>query len=210
MKKQGILVVISGFSGVGKGTVVKKLRKTYDNYAVSISVTTRSPRDEEKDGEAYFFKTVSEFEQMIEEDALIEYANYVGNYYGTPKAYVEKQLAEGKDVILEIEVQGALKIKEKYPDTLMLFMVPPSAAVLKERLIGRGTETPEVIESRLAKAVEESMGIEAYDYLVVNDDLDACVEEVHRMIIGEHHKISRRLEDIEELRKQLNEFSKGE
>ena len=138
---KGILVVVSGFSGSGKGTVMKRLMEKYDNYALSVSVTTRSPRPGEKDGEAYFFRTKEEFEQMIQEDGLIEYAQYVENYYGTPRKYVEEQLASGKDVILEIEIQGAMKIREKFPDTLLVFVCPPSMEELKNRLVGRGTET---------------------------------------------------------------------
>lgn len=210
MKKQGSLVVVSGFAGTGKGTVMKELLKKYDSYALSVSATTRNPRPGEVDGEAYFFKTKEEFEKMIEEDAFVEYACYVGNYYGTPKKYVEEQLAAGKDVILEIEIQGALKIKEKYPQALLLFIAPPSAEVLKQRLTDRGTETPEVIEQRLARAAEESQGIENYDYLVVNDDLAECVENVHHMISSAGWKMSRREKDVKELRRQISTFAKGE
>ena len=153
MKRKGILIVISGFSGAGKGTLVKQLMKTYDNYALSISMTTRSPRQGERDGVEYFFSTRENFEKKIAEDGLIEYAEYCGNYYGTPRSYVGQQLKEGKDVILEIEIQGALKVKEKLPETLLLFVTPPSAKVLKERLVGRGTETMEVIEQRMSRAV---------------------------------------------------------
>lgn len=210
MKKQGTLVVVSGFAGTGKGTVMKELLGRYDSYALSISATTRQPRPTEVDGREYFFKTKEEFEKMIEEDAFLEYACYVGNYYGTPKKYVEEQLANGRDVILEIEIQGALHIKEQFPDALLLFIAPPSADVLKQRLIDRGTETEEVIAQRLARAVEESQGIEAYDYLVVNDDLEECVETVHRMIQSAGWKMSRRKKDVEELRNQISKFSKGE
>lgn len=210
MKKQGILVVVSGFAGTGKGTVMKELLKRYDNYALSVSATTRSPRDGERNGVEYFFKTKEEFEQMIREEAFLEYACYVENYYGTPKAYVEEKMAEGMDVILEIEIQGALAIKEKFPEAVLLFIAPPSADVLKQRLVGRATETPEVIEKRLARAVEESEGIENYDYLVVNDDLTECVETVHNMIQSEHWKMSRRNEDVEKLRKEISKFAKGE
>ena len=147
MDKKGILIVVSGFSGSGKGTIMKELLKNYDNYALSISATTRNPREGEEDGREYFFKTVEEFEKMIAQDELIEYARYVNNYYGTPRDYVESQLLEGKDVILEIEIQGALKVKEKFPETLLLFVTPPDAKTLEERLVGRGTETAEVIAS---------------------------------------------------------------
>ena len=210
MKKQGTLVVVSGFAGTGKGTVMKELLDRYDSYALSISATTRNPRPGEVDGREYFFKTKEEFEEMIERNEFVEYACYVGNYYGTPKKYVQEQLAAGKDVILEIEIQGALNIKSQFPDALLLFIAPPSADVLKARLVGRGTETEEVIEQRLARAVEESKGIENYDYLVVNDDLDECVENVHQMIQSAGWKMSRREADVEELRRQISKFSKGE
>ena len=130
MREKGILIVVSGFSGSGKGTIMKELLKQYDNYALSISATTRNPRPGEEDGREYFFKTVEDFEKMIAKEELIEYARYVDNYYGTPRAYVEEQLEAGKDVILEIEIQGALKVKEKFPDTLLLFVTPPSAEEL--------------------------------------------------------------------------------
>jgi len=210
MKKQGTLVVVSGFAGTGKGTVMKELLGRYDSYALSISATTRKPRPGEADGREYFFKTTEEFEQMIAEGEFVEHACYVGNYYGTPKKYVQEQLEEGKDVILEIEIQGALNIKSQFPDALLLFIAPPSADVLKSRLVGRGTETEEVIEQRLARAVEESKGIENYDYLEVNDDLDECVETVHQMIQSAGWKMSRREKDVEELRRQISKFSKGE
>ena len=190
MTKKGILTVISGFSGAGKGTIVRELVDRY-GYAVSISATTRDPRAGEQDGVHYFFKTKEEFEQMIADGALIEYASYVDNYYGTPKAYVEEQLAAGHDVILEIEIQGALKVKKAFPDTLLLFITPPTAQELRSRLVGRGTEEMSVIESRLSRAVEEAQGIEAYDYLIVNDKLDECVEEVHSIIHNEHFRVSR-------------------
>lgn len=209
-KNRGILIVLSGFSGAGKGTIMKELMKKYaDHYALSISATTRKPRTGETDGVEYFFKSKDEFEKMIAQEELIEYAKYVDNYYGTPKAYVEEQLAAGKDVILEIEIQGALKVKEKFPDTLLLFVTPPSAEELKNRLVGRGTETMDVIESRLSRAVEEAQGIEAYDYLVVNDVLEDCVEEVHSIISNEHYRVLRNLENIQNMRSQLTAFSKS-
>jgi guanylate kinase len=202
--------VVSGFAGTGKGTVMKELLGRYDSYALSISATTRNPRPGEVDGREYFFKTKEEFEQMIANNEFVEYACYVGNYYGTPKKYVQEQLEAGKDVILEIEIQGALNIKSQFPNALLLFIAPPSADVLKARLVGRGTESEDVIEQRLARAVEESKGIENYDYLVVNDDLDECVETVHQMIQSAGWKMSRREADVEELRRQISKFSKGE
>ena len=208
-KNKGLLIVLSGFSGSGKGTIMKELMRRYsEQYALSISATTRNPRPGEIDGVEYFFRTKEEFERMIERDELIEYAKYVENYYGTPKAYVEEQLAAGKDVILEIEIQGALKVKEKFPDTVLMFVTPPSAEELKKRLVGRGTEEMSVIESRLSRAVEEAQGIEAYDYLVVNDDLDECVEEVHSIIRNEHYRVTRNLSAIYDMRNQLTGFSK--
>ena len=188
MNHQGSLVVVSGFSGAGKGTLMKELLKRYDNYALSISATTRAPREGETDGKEYFFVTKEQFEKMRDERKLIEYAQYVNNYYGTPKEYVEQKMAEGKDVILEIEIQGALKVKKRFPDALLLFVTPPSAEELRRRLVGRGTETLEVINARLARAAEEASGMEAYDYLLVNDDLDRCVEEMHNLIQLQHRK----------------------
>lgn len=209
MSKRGVLVVISGFSGVGKGTVVKKLMEQYEQYALSISATTRSPREGEQEGVHYFYKTREEFEQMIADDALIEYACYVNNYYGTPKSYVEEMLASGKDVILEIELQGALKVKEKFPDTLLLFIAPPNGDVLKERLVGRGTETDDVIADRLARACEEVEWMESYDYIIVNDVLDECVKETHQIIQNEHAKAFRYKEEINVLKEDLKQFAKN-
>lgn len=210
MNKQGLLVVVSGFSGAGKGTAMKRLLEKYDTYALSVSATTRAPREGEQDGREYFFKTVEEFQDMIAKDQLVEYAQYVTNYYGTPKAYVEEQLASGKNVILEIEIQGALKIKEKFPDAVLMFIVPPSTAVLRERLIGRGTETPEVIEARLKRAAEEAEGVEAYDYVVVNDNLEDCVEDINEIIKSEQKKVAKNLTLINNIRDELKSFAEGE
>ena len=210
MEKKGILIVVSGFSGAGKGTLMKRMLEKYeDQYALSISATTRKPREGEVDGREYFFKTKEEFEKMIAKAELIEYAKYVENYYGTPKAYVEEQLNAGKDVILEIEIQGALKVKQAFPNTLLLFVVPPSAEELKRRLVGRGTESMDVIQSRLSRAVEESEGMEAYDYLVVNDDLDTCVEQMHRIICAEHLRTRRNEAFIGKMKEELKGL-KGE
>ena len=210
MDNQGVLAVISGFSGAGKGTLMRALLERYDNYALSISATTRAPREGEVDGREYFFKTREEFEQMIEHDELVEYAQYVGNYYGTPKEYVFSNLKAGKDVLLEIEIQGALKIKEQFPQTLLLFVTPPSAQILKDRLTGRGTETENVINSRLARAVEEADGCEVYDYLVINDELDAAVENVHRIIRSERQRMQHNLDTIETIKNDLKQFVKGD
>ena len=206
--QKGILTVFSGFSGSGKGTIMKELMNRYqDIYALSISATTRTPRAGEEDGREYFFKSVEEFEKMIEKNELIEYARYVDNYYGTPKQYVQEQLSAGKDVILEIEIQGALKVRELFPEALLLFVTPPDAVTLKGRLEGRGTESAEVIASRLSRAVEESEGMEQYDYLVVNDDLEECVEEVHSIIRREHRKMKYNMCFVKEIKEELKGFS---
>ena len=206
MNRQGILIVVSGFSGAGKGTIMKALTERYEGYALSVSATTRSPRPGEEDGKAYFFKSVEEFEQMIADGALIEYARYVSNYYGTPRSYVEEQLAAGHDVILEIEIQGALAVKEKFPDTLLLFVTPPSAQELERRLRGRGTETDEVIKSRLKRAVEEAEFMDRYDYILVNDELETCVREMHELIQAQRHKTSQNQEFIVEMKEDLKQF----
>ena len=203
MNKKGILIVVSGFSGAGKGTLMKEIMKQYDNYALSISATTRAPREGEVHGKEYFFSTVDEFEKMIANNELIEYAKYVDNYYGTPRAYVEQKLEEGKDVILEIEIQGALKVKENFPETLLLFVTPPTVEELRRRLIGRGTETMEVIENRMKRAVEESEDMDQYDYLVINDDLQTCVREMHQIIQEEHKRTFRNIDFIEQIKREL-------
>ncbi|WP_346910340.1 guanylate kinase [Faecalicatena orotica] len=211
MNRRGILIVVSGFSGSGKGTLMKELLGRYkETYALSISATTRSPREGEVDGREYFFKTREEFEKMIAKDELIEYARYVENYYGTPREYVEKQLEAGKDVILEIEIQGALKVKEAFPDTLLLFVTPPSAEELKKRLVGRGTETMEVIESRMKRAVEEAEGMNRYDYLIINDELEVCTEQMHTIIQSEHHRSFRNTGFMKEIKADLDRSLKGE
>ena len=210
MERNGILIVISGFSGAGKGTLVRGLLKKYDNYVLSVSMTTRPPRGGERDGVEYFFIDKDHFEETIEQNGLIEYASYCGNYYGTPRAYVEEQMAAGKDVILEIEIQGALKIKEKFPESLLIFVTAPSAQELIRRLKERGTESEEVIAQRLARAVEESEGIESYDYIVVNDDLEACVDEIHRLVDAARRVPVRRAALISEIREELKSFAKGE
>lgn len=210
-KKKGILSVVSGFSGSGKGTIMKQLLKQYpDTYALSISATTRTPRSGEVHGREYFFVSQEEFEAMIRDNALLEYAQYVNHYYGTPRDYVFRQLEEGKDVILEIEIQGALKVKEAYPDTLLLFVTPPSAAELKKRLTERGTEDEATIASRLSRAWQEAQGVEQYDYLAVNDNLEECVQEVHGIIQGQHARVKENYPLIETIRAELRNFAKGE
>ena len=210
MDNRGILTVVSGFSGAGKGTLMKRLLEKYDNYSLSISATTRAPRDGEEHGREYFFHSKEEFEELISQDALIEYAQYVENYYGTPKAYVEKQLEAGRDVILEIEIQGALKVKEKMPDTLLMFVTPPTAAELKRRLTDRGTETPEVIEYRLRRASEEAEGMPLYDYVLINDDLEECVDRLHGIIQSQHNTVKNSAPFIEKITSEVAVFAKGE
>ncbi len=207
MKKRGVLVIVSGFSGAGKGTVMKGLMEKYDDYALSISATTRKPREGEVHGVHYFYKTVEEFERMIEQNELIEYAQYVGNYYGTPREYVETQLDAGKNVILEIELQGAMKVKELIKDVVLIFITPPSANELKERLIGRGTEDMDTINARLARAVEESVFMDKYDYLLINDKLDECIDELHNIIQSERSKVDRNAETISLIKEDLKVFS---
>ena len=203
MSDQGILVVVSGFSGAGKGTLIKAMLEKYHNYALSISATTRKPREGEAEGREYFFVTREKFEQLIEEGQLIEHAQYVNHYYGTPRQYVFQQMADGKDVILEIEIQGALKIKERFPDALLLFVMPPSADELKRRLVGRGTETMEVIDQRLHRAADEAEGMTSYDYILVNDQIETCVEAMHQLIQAQHRKVSSNLDFIEQMKSEL-------
>ena len=208
MKQQGILIIISGFAGVGKGTLVKRLVQKYDRYALSISMTTRLPRPGEEDGREYFFVTKEKFEEQIAHQGLIEYASYCGNYYGTPRAYVEEQMAQGKDIILEIEIQGAMKVKERFPNAVLVYVLPPSAAELEMRLRGRATETEEKIKERLGRAAAESEGLEKYDYVIVNDDLDVCEQELHGILCAAHYTPKQNVSFIKELRNGLKKFRK--
>lgn len=211
MEESGLLVVISGFSGSGKGTIMRELIKRYpEEYALSVSATTRTPRDGEVDGKDYFFKTREEFLAMQRNGELLEYAEYVGNCYGTPKAYVEEQLKTSRNVLLEIEIQGALKVKNQLPNTLLVFVTPPSARELKNRLIGRATEEKEIIESRLNMALKEADGCEVYDYLVVNDEISAAVERLHQIIMSERQNMERSHALVEQIQQDLREFLKGD
>ncbi|MGP4072596.1 guanylate kinase [Piscibacillus sp. B03] len=189
--EQGILFILSGPSGVGKGTVRKRLFEEDSDLQYSISVTTRNPREGEQDGVDYFFKSREHFEEMIEQDELIEYAEYVGNYYGTPKQYVEDTLKEGKDVFLEIEVQGALKVRESFPQGVYIFLFPPSLEELKNRIINRGTESEDLIRNRLLEARKEIEMMDAYDYVVVNDEIEKAVHRIQSIVISEHCKRER-------------------
>lgn len=207
---KGVLTVVSGFSGAGKGTVMKRLLEKYDSYALSISVTTRKPREGERDGIEYFFRTRDEFETMIREDQLLEHAEYVGNYYGTPRFYVEDMLAQGKNVILEIEIQGAMKIKEKIPEAVLVFVTPPTIEELRNRLTGRGTETADVIESRLRRAAEESKGMNDYDYILINDQVEECTDRLHQIILSEHCRVQRNQTLINTIQEESRIFMKGD
>ncbi|AST00952.1 guanylate kinase [Geobacillus sp. A8] len=178
---------MSGPSGVGKGTVRKALFSQPDiNLHYSVSVTTRPPREGEVEGVDYFFRTREQFEQMIRENKLLEWAEYVGNYYGTPIDYVEKTLAEGKDVFLEIEVQGAMKVRRAFPEALFIFLAPPSLTELEKRIMGRGTESKELIENRLRAAKEELEMMDEYDYVVENDEVELACERIKAIVIAEH------------------------
>jgi len=183
---RGLLIVLSGPSGVGKGTVCSQLRQKRNDLIYSVSATTRVPREGEIDGVNYFFKTREQFQDMIAQDALLEYAEYVGNYYGTPRDFVDRMLAEGKDVILEIEVQGALKVKQKFPEGIFIFLLPPSMDVLEQRITGRGTENADVISHRMTAAVEEMNLIRYYDYAVVNDEIEEASRRIQSIITAEH------------------------
>ncbi|MBQ9179730.1 MAG: guanylate kinase [Firmicutes bacterium] len=186
--KNGILVVISGPSGAGKGTIVGRILKELDNIGFSTSMTTRSPREGEVDGRDYFFVTEEEFKKAIDEDAFVEYANVHGNYYGTPKSEVASRLERGMNVLLDIDVQGAMNVKKQMPEGVFIFISPPSMEELRARLEGRGKDSAEDIERRLKNAEGEMKLIGEYDYHVVNDDLDTAVEEVKEIIIKEEIK----------------------
>lgn len=194
--KQGLKIVISGPSGSGKGTIVKELIKN-EQFMLSISATTRMPRQGEEEGVHYYFKSTSEFEQMIAEEALLEHANFCGNYYGTPKAPIEEGVKNGKDVILEIEVQGAQQIKQIYDDAVFIFVIPPSLTELEKRLIGRGTETEEVIAKRMGRAKEELAMYKEYDYIVINDTLADAIDQINHIVYTEKLRSSRFEADIE-------------
>ena len=208
---KGILIVLSGFSGSGKGTVVKHLLAKYpQDFALSVSATTRSPREGEEEGVSYFFRSREQFEQMIAQGELLEYAEYVGNYYGTPLSYVREKLAAGQNVILEIETQGAMKVKAEHPDTLLLFMTPPDAGELIRRLKNRGTGDDATITARMKQAAEETRVMDAYDYIVVNDDVDACAQKILSIIQCEKSSAKRNPELIEKFRLGLQDILKGE
>ena len=206
MTKRGLLIVLSGPSGVGKGTVRAAIfSKGEQKFVYSISATTRQPRTGETDGVDYFFKTREEFEQMIQNKQLLEYAEYVGNYYGTPLEYVENTLEPGKDVFLEIDVQGAIQVRELMPDGVFIFLTPPDLNELESRIVNRGTDSDEVIAKRMKTAREELELMKYYDYSVVNDTVDNAVQKIEAIIQTEHLRIIRNLDTIEELEEILDE-----
>lgn len=201
MKAKGLLVILSGPSGVGKGTVRKALFESdqnRDQFFYSVSATTREPRQGEVNGSDYFFVSHSKFEQMIEDEELLEYAEYVGNYYGTPLAYINDMTEQGKDVFLEIEVQGALQVKRRVPDGVFVFLAPPDLGELELRITNRGTDSPEKIKQRMEKARQELQLMTQYDYVVVNDDVDLAVARIQTIIEAEHLKVDRFMDDIVE------------
>ncbi|RKN86630.1 guanylate kinase [Paenibacillus ginsengarvi] len=188
---KGLLIVLSGPSGVGKGTVCSMLRTLAPELVYSVSATTRNPRVGETDGVNYFFKSKEQFRSMIEKDELLEYAEYVGQYYGTPRSFVADTIRAGKDIILEIEVQGAMKVKQRFPDGVFIFLMPPSLDELRSRIENRGTETDESIRNRLSVAVDEIRLLEHYDYAVVNDRVESACERIQSIITAEHCKRER-------------------
>lgn len=204
MLERGLLIVLSGPSGVGKGTVRKALFEKDDNqFEYSISMTTRNKREGEVEGVDYFFRSKEEFEQLISEGKMLEYAEYVGNYYGTPLDYVNKTLDEGKDVFLEIEVQGAMKVKEKMPDGVFIFLTPPDFSELKARIVNRGTDELAVIEKRMTKAKEEIEMMRHYDYAVVNDEVELAVQRIKKIIESEHYRVNHVIDRYENMLKEL-------
>ena len=196
MKKKGLLVVVSGPSGAGKGTICKNFMELNKEMLLSISSTTRNPRENEIDGVNYNFITKQDFEDLIGTDSLLEYVHVFGNYYGTPKKWVLECIEKGKDVLLEIEIVGAMKVKEKYPDAILVFVLPPSLKELKNRIITRGTETIEQIENRMARAMQEIKTIEKYDYFIFNYNLTRAVDDLEAIISAEKNKVNRYSQEI--------------
>lgn len=207
--KKGKIILLSGPSGSGKGTIVNEFKKMYeDKIYLSVSATTRSPREGEIDGVSYYFISKEDFKQRIKENRMLEYAEFCGNFYGTPAEPVLVSLEEGKNAILEIEVQGAYQVKENYPEARMIFVVPPSAAVLRDRLVGRGTETAEVIKKRLFTAVSEIEKAFNYDYILVNDDLNEAVKELAEVIDSDINNVSQKKEFLEGVIEDVKALSK--
>ena len=194
MTERGRLIVISGPSGAGKSTVVFKAIEGRDDFCFSTSVTTRKPRPGEVDGREYFFVDLDRFKEMVDNDELLEHAEYVANSYGTPRAYVEQKMNEGLNVLLDIEVQGARQIREKKPDAVLVFVIPPSMEELRRRLEGRGTDTARAIEARLIRARQEYAEADFYDYIIVNDDADRAAAELSAIITAERCRASNRMD----------------
>jgi len=199
MFHSGLLVVVSAPSGTGKGTLLGALEKLNSNIRFSISATTRNPREGEIDGTDYFFKSVDEFKKMVEDGELIEWVEYCDNFYGTPKSYIEECLMQGFDVVLEIEVEGAINIRKRFSDSVLIFVLPPSFEELKRRIIKRGTENPYTIEKRIEKAKEEIKYIDIYDYIVLNDSVDNAVNQINSILTAEKLKYQRNNNILEEL-----------
>lgn len=196
MDRKGLLIVVSGPSGAGKGTICKEFMKNNQDIRLSVSSTTRSPRDQEVEGVSYHFTTKENFEHMIERDELLEFVHVFGNYYGTGRQWVTDCLNQGQDVLLEIEIVGAMRVKEKYPDALLVFVLPPSLKELKERIKSRGTEDKQQIDGRMARAMEEIRCIEAYDYFILNEDLAEAVTELDHIVKGEKNRVFRHKDEI--------------
>ena len=199
MFREGLLVVVSGPSGTGKGTVLNYLREREKSIKFSVSATTRQPRSGEVDGVNYFFKTNEEFENMIKNGELVEWVRYCDNYYGTPKKCIEDTIKSGYDCLLEIEVEGALKIKKIYPDSVSIFILPPSFEELRRRIESRGTEKPEVIEKRMEKALKEMKLIDKYDYVIINDEVEKAVNSICYILASEKLKSSRNKNILESI-----------
>ena len=193
MKEKGKLLVISGPSGSGKSTVVFKAMEARDDVCFSTTVTTRKPRPGEVDGKEYFFVDLDRFKEMVENDELLEHAEYVANSYGTPRAYVEEKLGEGMNVILDIEVQGDRQVNQKMPEAVKIFIIPPSLEELERRLIGRGTDTPRAIEARLIRARQEYKEADFYDYIIINDDAERAAKELAAIMVAEHCRAADRM-----------------
>ncbi len=207
MSQKGVLTIVSGFSGSGKGTLIKELLSRYPTeYSLSVSATTRAPRRGEMNGREYFFVSEEEFKKRIDNGEFLEYAKYVDNYYGTPKNYVFAQMAAGRDVILEIEIQGAMKVKEQFPEALMVFVAPPSVEELERRLAERGAEDEEDMKNRLHRASEEADYMENYDYILVNDELSACVESLNAIINAYHCSTRVQGSFMEEIKEELDRY----
>ncbi|MEE3467272.1 MAG: guanylate kinase [Eubacterium sp.] len=205
MSKTGVLTVMSGFSGAGKGTIVKGLLADHE-FFLSISCTTRAPREGEQDGREYFFVSRDEFERMIRDGEMIEYAEYAGNYYGTPKKAVESRLAEGKDVLLEIEVQGGMQVKKLFPDAVLMFVIPPSADELLHRLRSRGTETDEQIRLRFEQTKREIDYIKDYDYVILNDEVDKAIDRIAEIIDSQRAKPAYQEELLQTLSQDISQL----